>query len=329
LSGVNNGLLSFSWNDPSLGAINLADSTILFKVRFTLLGNDGDAPLVNIVGSSTPIEAVNKDLVILPTNITPGRITIRCPQPNELSLILPSRTIDCGTDIEVPISAVQFANLLSLQFSLGWDKTKLSFLSISNYGPASLQLGSSNFGINNANNGSISFSWNDGSLAGKSISDSTILFILKFTVIGAHGDNPQLSILNNPVLIEAINANLNVVPTHVPVGNLSIECTNCTSSLEGGTASITFCTGGNYTLTASPSSAVSYEWYRNNVKITSTNTNSLLINATGTYSVKVFNNNGCLSTSNSVVANTFIPATITIVATPSNSASQSFTVVYK
>lgn len=318
LLGVNNGQLSFSWNDASLAGVNLADSTILFKVRFTLTGDDGDTPIVNIVGTSTPIEAVNKNLVVLPTMIIPGKVTIRCPQPNELALVIPSTTENCGTDIEVPISAVQFSNILSLQFSLGWDKTKLNFLNVTNYGPASLQLAASNFGTSNANNGSISFSWNDGTLAGKTIADSTILFKLKFSVIGTHGANALLSLTNTPIQIEAINTSLTNVPTHVVDGNIQIECTNCSSVLESGTTSISFCTGGTYTLTASPSAATSYEWYRNNIKVATTSVNSFVINNTGSYTVQVLNNSGCLSTSNTVIANNYLPPTITISSSPVN-----------
>ena len=317
-ASVNSGQLSFSWNDASLEGVNLSDSTILFKLRFTLVGNEGDAPIVNIIGTSIPIEAVNKNLVVLPTVIKPGIVTIRCPQPNELAIVIPSSTENCETDVEIPISVVQFRNLLSLQFSIGWDKEKLNFLSVSNYGPSSLQLAAGNFGTNNVNNGSMSFSWNDGNLAGLNLADSTVLFKLKFAVIGIHGTSTLVKILNTPAQTEAINTSLSSVPTNVVDGNIAIECTNCISTLEGGASNISFCTSSTYTLTASPTTASSYEWYRNNVKIATTTTNTLSINNVGSYVVKVLYSSGCLSTSNTVVANNFIPSTITIASSPSN-----------
>jgi hypothetical protein len=180
-SQTSNGLISFSWNDATAEGVSISDTASLFVLRFNVIGYDLDQSYINIVNTPTPIEAINIGLANTPVFVTNGRVNITCPTPTPISLVINNITDTCNKTIDIPIKVSNYNDLVSLQFSLSWDPAKLNFASISNYGDASMQLGSSNFGLTNINNGVLTFLWNDASLNGISLSDSTVLFNVRFT----------------------------------------------------------------------------------------------------------------------------------------------------
>ncbi|MFM7758599.1 MAG: cohesin domain-containing protein, partial [Crocinitomicaceae bacterium] len=78
-----------------------------------------------------------------------------------LNLILPNTTAACGATFDIPVKVTNFQNLVSLQFSIAWPSSSISFVGIQGYGPTNLALTSSNFGVNNSSSGILTFSWND------------------------------------------------------------------------------------------------------------------------------------------------------------------------
>ena len=142
-----------------------------------------------------------------------------------LNIIVPTYSDTCNKVIEVPIKVTNFNNLLSLQFSIGWDYSKLNFVGIGSYGSTAMTLSSGNFGLNNAStSGLISFSWNDGALNGITLSDSTTIFVLKFLTKGSDGTKGSINIQNNPTNIEAIKSNFQNEIITVVGGGVNIIC---------------------------------------------------------------------------------------------------------
>lgn len=71
----------------------------------------------------------------------------------------------------------------------------------------------------------------------------------------------------------------------VPLANLQV------------TGNLTFCTGDSVRLNATPGTGLAYEWFRNNVSITSMINRVEIIKTSGDYNVRVYNSIGCSDTS--------------------------------
>jgi len=71
---------------------------------------------------------------------------------------------------------------LSMQGTIQWDTAVLRFDSIAHYGPPSLSLQPAQFGLSQTGMGKLFFSWNDPTLQGVSLSDSSTLYTLRSSV---------------------------------------------------------------------------------------------------------------------------------------------------
>jgi len=101
----------------------------------------------------------------------------------------------------VPVVARSFNLMATLQFSLQWDPAVLSFKAVEQLGLDGLSL--SSFATDRAALGSIVLSWDDLSGLGRSISDGSVLFAIRFTVAGPAGASSLVRIVSTPVAIEA------------------------------------------------------------------------------------------------------------------------------
>lgn len=136
-----------------------------------------------------------------------------------VTLFLPLRTALPGSNVCVPVVVEDFADILSMQFSVNWDPTVLSITGVQGFNPLMPDLGTTNFGWS-ANSpfiepGRLTLSWTDNSLSGLTLADGSILFEVCFDVIGQIGDISELDVTNNPVPIEIIrnadNAQLTLI----------------------------------------------------------------------------------------------------------------------
>jgi hypothetical protein len=62
-NNVQNGMLSFSWNDASMLGKTIADTAILFKVRFFTSSNTTPQSILTFTNDLATVEAVNKNIV--------------------------------------------------------------------------------------------------------------------------------------------------------------------------------------------------------------------------------------------------------------------------
>ena len=223
--GVNNstnGILTFSWNDANLSGVTLVDSTVLFILQFTA-GSSSSNSTLQFSNSPAVIEAINSQLISVNVTTVNGSSTVNCSSVMPLHLITLNQSAVCSTFLDIPVRIKNFQNLLSLQFTFNWDHTRLSYNSITNFGPSNIGLTASNFGTSLTGNGKIMLSWFDSDLSGESLPDSTILFTLRFSVLALPGQ-ANLQFTNSPTTIEAINSNNIPVPVS-PVGSsIQVSC---------------------------------------------------------------------------------------------------------
>jgi len=116
-----------------------------------------------------------------------------------------------GNQVVVPISAVNFSNIQTAQFTVKWDYTQLGYVGVEQYGLPGIT--TANFGFPTA--GTITFSWEHPTLDSSSLAPNAPLFAIRFNVLGTPGTSTQVRLDSQPTLIELtdVNANPNVVVT--------------------------------------------------------------------------------------------------------------------
>ncbi len=127
--------------------------------------------------------------------------------------ICPASKTALPSTIDIPVTVTGFKSLVSLQGSFIWDTTIIKFNSVSSVYP-NIGLSSNNF--NSSTPGNLLFSWYDNDLTGKTVTDSSTLFTIRFNVApGKFGKSTLLRIGNQPVGLEAVQypqKNLPVIP---------------------------------------------------------------------------------------------------------------------
>lgn len=229
-TNIANGKLYFSWNDADQSGETLSDSTVLFTFRVSVLSSGvNTSSFLNLDTSPVGWSASSITSTSIPVLLTNGHVNINCTSSSLFQFILPSTTATCGNFVDLPVRIKSFVNILSMQGSIGWDPSKLQFQSIVFYGSPSLLMDSGNFGTQSVASGKLSFSWNDNDLGGESLSDSSIVFTVRFTVLSTTNETTAIEFLNNPTPIEVVNGGYNTLVRQLTNGNVSISCNQITS----------------------------------------------------------------------------------------------------
>ena len=252
-SQVNNGKLMFSWSDATLNGQNLPDSAAIFKIKFTLVGNAGQQTAVNFASNPVSLEFINTSLNTVAVISQPGVIKITStPVPTNLTLKIDSVNGVNGGQVILPVRVKDFINILSMQGSINFDSSVASFVSVQQFGFNGLDI--NNFGTTLTTSGKLTFSWYDANLLGQTLADSSILFSMKFNLIGNPGSQTNVNFSSNPVTIEFIHSNYNSIAANLINGNIKLfgNISISTTSLS----SNSFCAGQNISVPFTTSSAL-------------------------------------------------------------------------
>ncbi len=222
LTQVSNGILAFSWTDNNLTGNTLADSSVLFSIKFNIIGSSGQFSPVNLSNSPTSVEFTNSSFNTIPVIIKNGNIKVISNSGiNNITLMADSVSGNNGSNILLPIRVKNFNQILSLQGTINFDPNIAVFSGIQQILLPGMTI--SDFGTNLVNTGKLTFSWNSQSSNSVSLADSSVIFILRFTLTGNNGQNCQVSFGNNPLTLECINSALNNVGIVTKSGNISIN----------------------------------------------------------------------------------------------------------
>jgi hypothetical protein len=104
----------------------------------------------------------------------------------QVELLLPNiNNVTPGGTVIVPVQVVRFDSMAAAQFVIRWDSTVLRYKSLTNLSALGLTVGT-NFNLNNAlDSGMIRFQWvSTSSCPGTTLTDSTVIFKIRFDVIG-------------------------------------------------------------------------------------------------------------------------------------------------
>lgn len=215
------GFIRFLWSDPNLQGVTIPDNSSLFDLCFIASGSAGTYPL-EFAEEPLGLELVNTDLENVSVVGQAGQVTINEQADDEVSLEIVSAAVSAGETICVPIRAVQFSEIVGMQFSMTWDEDRIHFNSL-NLPENALGLDPSTFNIDGPA-GNLRFSWVSGQLDPVSLSSGTTLFELCFTAQSIPGPAGIL-FTSTPTQIEFIRGNTTV--PFIPVnGTLTISDDN-------------------------------------------------------------------------------------------------------
>ena len=219
---INSGKLTFSWNDSSFTGLNRPDSTAIFSMVFHLIGNPGQQSLLALINNPTTIEVTDSLTHVLNYNLINGFIKISGqPSSNELTVKIDTAIGPQGSMVDIAVRCWNFNTIVSMQGTISFNTTIATFDTISMFGLTGMN--SAGFGTSQINNGKLMFSWSDPSMTGVTLPDSSILFKIRFHLVGSAGSYTMLDFINSPTSLEFSDNTFTPVNTQYESGKAIIS----------------------------------------------------------------------------------------------------------
>jgi hypothetical protein len=136
----------------------------------------------------------------------------------ELTFVADHVTAPANGTVVLPVYAYNFTDVVLFQYSMHWNSNQLVFLGVEQFGLPGLTLES--FGKTETGAGTLSVSWDDATLAGKSLTNGGVVFGLRFQVLGSPGSRAAFTFNGTPVGLEAARWG---VDTSIPIQTMSGE----------------------------------------------------------------------------------------------------------
>ncbi len=199
------GKLRVGWGDAN--PVSLPDSTHLFTIRFTTIGQPcaetnlsigaigtQQSQIIEVInGSFQEIGAIASELPIM----VPGN---NCNASPPVTFNFPSVTADAGDNVCIPLTVMQFDSIDSFGGSVAWNPSVLQFTGIQGFGFTDLDI--SNFGVTAADSGSLNYGWfDDTGSTPVTLAGGSTLFEVCFDVIGAAGTSSTVVVTDDPNVI--------------------------------------------------------------------------------------------------------------------------------
>ncbi len=137
-----------------------------------------------------------------------------------VSMIVSSNIVNCGEQICLDVSTRNFISILSFQFSLRWDPQIFNNAIVQEFNLEGL----TNASFSIPENGLLRASWLDLNVAGMTLADDHILFQICFDVIADVTTTANIQFSNDPVPIEIVDRESNVVNSNLTDGTVMIAC---------------------------------------------------------------------------------------------------------
>lgn len=174
--------------------------------------------------------------------------SIDFPVSNPLPIEASTETVPPGSPVCVEITASDFDNIVSLQTSINYDETMLTFSSFENLNPNLPGLSGSLF-----DNGTlVNLSWFDPAAQGITLGDNVLLFEICFDVIGTGGDVSPIAFDESGAGNEVTNStNCGDIGLVTTDGSVTITIESFGVDVDGEDVSCSGANDGSFTVTAS------------------------------------------------------------------------------
>lgn len=154
--------------------------------------------------------------------------------------VAPNMSVEPGTYFMAPIKVAGFRRIVGVQYSMNWNPEVLRFDGIFN--PALNAGVPENFGLSGIENGVLTFSWYDPTLAGMTLQDSASLYLVRFQAIGAANVSSTFTFGNTPTTKEVVDTSFQAITAGFHDGLITIMSPNSMANIEEGRVSIRECT---------------------------------------------------------------------------------------
>lgn len=128
-----------------------------------------------------------------------------------------------GGTVQVPFYGRNVNSLLSGQFTIATDPLVATPVSAEQFGIPGLSATDFSFAL--ASDGKFTFSFVDASLAGNSLADDAVLFVINYQITGSEGEGTSIDFTNTPTLIEFLDGNMVSITPVLNSGEISVLST--------------------------------------------------------------------------------------------------------
>ena len=129
---------------------------------------------------------------------------------------IPVAVAETGDFVTVPVTVRDFNDLSGFQFSMNWDP---SMLELSNISDGMLEI---HAGQDRLNEGKLAIVWTEERGHGLTLQNGSVVFTLRFKVIGGSGSSSPVSISENMIPMEAVSGNLDYIRIRTEAGSVAI-----------------------------------------------------------------------------------------------------------
>ncbi len=243
-ANIASGSFVYTWFDGTgITPVTLNDGDVLLEICFNVIGNNGDFSFI-----FTETQAVNNEFGDSNGNPLPdytdcGSITIGDPigPMDNFTLIASDEFAGPGSQTCVTMSAANFVDIASMQFTINWNSSILEYTScdVMNINPAIQGLACGSFNFFPTDKLRLSWSSPDGS--GITLPDTVAMFDVCYDVTGACDSNTPVTFIDDvgvPIEIGDGDANP-VTPVSIIPGSVTVSCqliidTDITNSMCNG-----------------------------------------------------------------------------------------------
>ncbi len=215
-TNIGNGFITSSWLDTLGAGVTVADETALYSICFTAVGAGGDIDTVAINGALSQIEVTdaNSNGADIGLESIDGEVKITGNSSSAVSIKASCEQGNPGDTVTVDISVANFDSISGMQMSMLWDPTIITFLDREWTGQLP---GSPTFNTSSAlvDAGKLTLLWDDPNGATSSVMDDSIIFKVRYVIVGDVTDVSPVSFTDDPTAIEitqVVNGSLQSVP---------------------------------------------------------------------------------------------------------------------
>ena len=126
-------------------------------------------------------------------------------------LVAPTMILNQDDVVEVELKVGSITDILAIQFTFAWDPAVLAFQESETSPSFAIDILSFQYTTELTDQGKFTMAWDDATLSGLNLADSTALVRLQFRVIGAPGSVTPLAFTDDPTRLEVADIDGNPI----------------------------------------------------------------------------------------------------------------------
>ena len=132
-----------------------------------------------------------------------------------------SKSAKKGGQVCVDVSTRDFNDIVSMQYTMQWDKKVLKYKGVQAFGLPGMS--KSNFGDRLVEKGKLTFSWYDFNVRGVTVPSGSILYQVCYDVIGEAGSKAFVSFSGTPTVVEITDVRSNFLEMNGVAGKVTVK----------------------------------------------------------------------------------------------------------